>query len=108
MWKDGEAADERYVAARDDVMMQESRVAAEKAMVQETELRLKQARRRLDYGEFPLVSQDGRLAEVEQRIEGLEKGLDMIQQEVGNLRRMLRYRWKQPDSPAPRPLVDGR
>ncbi len=79
--------------------MHESRVTAEKAGVQEAELRVKQAQRRLAYGEFPLVPQDGRMAEMEQRLGSLEKTLDMLQQEVGSLKRMIRYRWKDPIRP---------
>jgi len=104
LWKDGMASEERYVAARDDVLMHESRVTAEKAGVEEAELRVKQAQRRLAYGEFPLVPQDGRMAEMEQRLGSLEKTLDMLQQEVGSLKRMIRYRWKDPDKADPPPL----
>jgi len=56
LWKDGFTSEERYVAARDDALLHESRVEAEKSGVQEAELRVKQAKRRLAYGEFPLVS----------------------------------------------------
>lgn len=107
-FRDGFASDERLISARDDVLMHDSRVAWEKAAVQEAEMRVKQARRRLDYGEFPLVPQESRTAELEQRIAGLEKSVDLLQQEVGNLRRMIRDLWKMPDdverrtSPGPR------
>jgi multidrug resistance efflux pump len=98
LFRDGFASEERYLAARDDVLMHESRVAAEKAGVQEAELRVKQAKRRLDYGEFPLIPQESRLAELEARLSGLEKSIDLLQQEVGNLRRMIRQQWKMPDN----------
>lgn len=98
LFRDGFASDERFIAARDDVLMHESRVAGEKAAVKEAEMRLRQAKRRLDYGEFPLVPQEGRTAELEQRLAGLERSVDLLQQEVGNLRRMIRQQWKMPDN----------
>jgi hypothetical protein len=93
----GHATHERLIAAGDDVLLHETHVAAEKAGVQEAELRLRQARRRLAYGEFPLVPQESRLAEIEQRLESLEKGLDLLQQDVGNLKRIIRSQGRAPD-----------
>lgn len=106
LFRDGFASEERFIAARDDVLMHESRVAGEKAAVQEAELRLKQAKRRMDYGELPLVPQEGRTAELEQRLAGLERSVDLLQQEVGNLRRMIRQQWKMPDN-VERPTTPG-
>ncbi|MGP0064277.1 MAG: hypothetical protein ACLQGP_11840 [Isosphaeraceae bacterium] len=51
------------------------------------------------------MPQDSRIAEVEQRIGSLEKSLDLLRQEVGNLKRMIRFRWKEPDQAEPRPFV---
>jgi len=93
----GFATEERCLAARDDVLLHETHVAAEKAGVQEAELRVKQAKRRLAYGEFPLIPPESRVAEIEQRLESLEKGLDLLQQEVGNLKRMIRPQTRAPD-----------
>jgi hypothetical protein len=97
LMKTGFATEERYLAARDDVLLHETHVASEKAGVQEAELRVKQAKRRLTYGEFPLVPSDSRVAEIEQRLESLEKGLDLLQQEVGNLKRIIRPQGRAPD-----------
>jgi hypothetical protein len=95
--KTGFATEERYLAARDDVLLHETHVATEKAGVQEAELRVKQAKRRLAYGEFPLIPPESRLTEVEHRLAGLEKGLDLLQQEVGNLKRLIRPQGRAPD-----------
>ena len=105
--QDGFASEERYLAARDDVLMHESRVGWEKSAVLEAELRVKQAKRRMDYGEFPLQPNESRTAELEQRLMGLEKSVDLIQQEVGNLRRMIRQQWKMPDN-VERPILPAR
>lgn len=103
---DGFASEERYLAARDDVLMHESRVAWEKAAVQEAEMRVKQAKRRLEYGEFPITSHDSRIADLEQRLGSLERSVDLLQQEVGNLRRMVRRQWKMPDN-VERPVTNA-
>ncbi|MHB1561864.1 MAG: HlyD family secretion protein [Isosphaeraceae bacterium] len=108
LFRDGFASEERFLSARDDVLMHESRVAGEKAALAEAELRVKQAKRRMDYGEFPLVPQETRLAEVEQRLAGLERSVDLLQQEVGNLRRMLRPLWKMPDNVEREPVMKPR
>lgn len=101
---DGFASEERYIAARDDVLMHEAHVAAEKGAVQEAELRVKQAKRRLAYGEFPPMLQEGRITGLEQRLESVERGLDLLQQEVASLKRLFRGHWKMPDN-VERPAV---
>ncbi len=98
LFRDGFASEERFIAARDDVLMHEAHVAAEKGAVQEVELRVKQAKRRLDYGEFPSTPQEGRLVSLEQRLDGVERGLDLLQQEVASLKRMFRGQWKMPEN----------
>jgi hypothetical protein len=95
--KSGYATEERVIAARDDVLLHETHVATEKAGVQEAELRVKQLKRRLAYGEFPTTPQESRLNEIEQRLASLEKGIDVLQQELGNLKRMIRPQVKAPD-----------
>jgi TolA-binding protein len=104
LFRGGFAGEERYLAARDDVLMHESRMTAEKAGVQEAELRVKQAKRRLDYGEFSSAPQEYRIDELEQRLGSLEKSIDRLQPEVGNLERMVRHQWKMPDN-VERPAV---
>ena len=98
LFHDGFASEERFIAARDDVLMHEAHVAAEKGAVQEVELRVKQAKRRLDYGEFPSRPQEGRLVSLEQRLDSVERGLDLLQQEVASLKRMFRGQWKMPEN----------
>lgn len=98
LFHDGFASEERFIAARDDVLMHEAHVASEKGAVQEVELRVKQAKRRLDYGEFPSMPQEGRLVSLEQRLDSVERGLDLLHQEVASLKRMFRGQWKMPEN----------
>ena len=92
----GRVTNERLIGARDDVLLHETHVASDKAAVQEAELRLNHAKRRLAYGEFPLIANESRLGEIEQRLASLERGLDLLQQEVASLKRIIR-----PSTPVP-------
>ncbi|MBY0396895.1 MAG: hypothetical protein K2X91_10570, partial [Thermoleophilia bacterium] len=87
LFRAGMVTDERLKAAKDDVLMMEAHVAGERAEVKLTELRLRQAQRRLDYGELPEDTADIRIAEMEHRLASMELQIDRLQHEVGRLRR---------------------
>lgn len=83
----GKVTEDRYLAARDDVLMLEAHLASEKAELKVAEMRLKHAQRRLEYGEYPMSNLERRLLEIEQRLASTEMKLDLVQHEVGRLRR---------------------
>jgi hypothetical protein len=87
LFRDGKVTEDRLLAAKDDVLMMEAHVAGEKADVKGAEMRLAHARRRLAYGEFPTSPLERRVAELEQRLAGTETKIDLLQHEVGRLRR---------------------
>lgn len=86
--REGKVTEERYLAAKDDVLMLEAHLASEKADVRGAELRLKYAKRRLTYGEFGRSPVERRLAEAEQRLADAETKIDLLQHEVGRIRRL--------------------
>jgi chromosome segregation ATPase len=83
----GHVTEERLLAAGDEVLMLEAHLAAEKAELKEAEMRAKYARRRLDYGEFPLNPVNERFDDIERRLSSLERKLDLIQHSLGHLNR---------------------
>jgi hypothetical protein len=85
--RDRKVTEERYLAAKDDVLTMEAHVASEKCDVKGAEMRLNYARRRLNYGEFARSPVERRLAEVEQRLAEAESKIDLLQHDVGRLRR---------------------
>lgn len=85
--KDGRVTEERLLAAKDDVLMLEAHLAGEVADIKLAEMRVKQAQRRLDYGEFKQSPVEVRLGEIESRMTSMEMMLDRLQHEVGRLRR---------------------
>jgi hypothetical protein len=62
----------------------------------------------VDYGEFPLMPQDDRMADVQRRRGDLEKTIDLLQQDVGNLKRMIRAFKEAPDNVAAPPTFTPR
>lgn len=85
--REGKVTEERYLAARDDVLMLEAHLASEKAELKADELRLKFARQRLEKGTFVRVPIERRLAEVEQRLAEAEAKIDLLQHSLGRLLR---------------------
>jgi septal ring factor EnvC (AmiA/AmiB activator) len=87
--RDGKVTEDRLLAAKDDVLMMDAHIAGERADLKVAEMRVKQARRRVAYGEPAMSGLERRLAEMEQRLAANEVKLDLLQHEVGRLRRDL-------------------
>jgi chromosome segregation ATPase len=87
LFRDGKVTDERRIMAKDDVLALQSQVASEKADAKEAEMRLKQARRRMDYGELPIITMEQRVVDLERRLTGLERKMDIIWQVTDHMRR---------------------
>lgn len=83
----GRMPEERFLSAKDDMLMMEADVAGERAEIKVAEMRVNQAKRRIAYGEFPTNPLQRQLSDIEHRMAVTESKLDMIQQEVGRLRR---------------------
>jgi hypothetical protein len=88
LFRRGMATEDLVLAARDDALMMDAAVAWGRAELRVAELRAKEARRRASQG----PAEDGvgrRLAELEERLVGAEMRADLLQHEVGRLRREL-------------------
>jgi hypothetical protein len=85
--RSGKVTEDRFLAAKDDVLMMEAHVAGERAELKASERRVKQAKRRIAYGEFTTSPQERRVAEIEQRMAGAELRIDLLEHELGRLRR---------------------
>ena len=87
LFKSGRVPEERFLSAKDDMLMMEADVAGERAEIKAAEMRVNQAKRRITYGEFPTNPLERQLANIEHWMAVTESKLDVIQQEVGRLRR---------------------
>ena len=85
--KSGKVTEERFLSARDDVLMMEAHVAGERAEMKLAEMRVKHAQRRIAYNEPPMTDLGQRLADLEERLTASELKVDLLQHEVGRLRR---------------------
>lgn len=85
--RDGKVTEERYLAAKDDVLAMEAHLASEKCDVKAAEIRLNYARRRLKSGESPRLPLELRLEELEHRLGDAETKIDLLQHDVARLRR---------------------
>jgi len=87
LFRAGKVTEDKLLASKDDLLMLEAHLAGEKADVKLAEMRVRQAQRRLDYGEFPMTPVENRLSEIDQRMSSMELKIDRLQHEVGRLRR---------------------
>jgi hypothetical protein len=83
------ATEDQVLAARDDVLMMDAALAWRRAELKAAELRVKDARRLAAHGGTAAGGVGRRLAELEERLIGTEMKADILQHEVGRLRREL-------------------
>jgi hypothetical protein len=87
--RDGRVTEDRLFAARDDVLMMESVLAWGRADVKVAEIRVKHARRFASQGAGAAHGAARLLADLEERLVEAEVKADVLQHEVGRLRREL-------------------
>jgi hypothetical protein len=85
--RDGRVTEDRVLAARDDVLLMDSILAWGRAELKVAELRVKTARRDAAHGGPAADGAGRRLAELEDRLAEAEMKADVLQHEVGRLRR---------------------
>jgi hypothetical protein len=85
----GMVTDDLVLAARDDVLLMDSALAWGRADLKVAELRVKNARRLASQGGSAADGTGRRLAELEERLAMAEMKADVLQHEVGRLRREL-------------------
>lgn len=89
LFKRGMATEDQVLAASDDVLKMDAALAWGRAELKVTELRVKNARRLASQGTTTADGVGRRLAELEERLLGAEMKADLLQHEVGRLRREL-------------------
>jgi hypothetical protein len=89
LFRSGVATDDLVLAAKDDVLLMDSLIAWGRVDLKVAELRVKNARRRASHGMSAADDAGRRLAELEQRVAVAEMKSDVLQHEVGRLRRQL-------------------
>jgi hypothetical protein len=89
LFRRGLATEDRVLAARDDVLMMDAALAWRRAELKVAELHVKNARRLASHGGTAADGVGRRLAELEERLIGAEMKADILQHEVGRLRREL-------------------
>ncbi len=88
-FRGGMATEDRVLAARDDVLLIDSILAWGRVDLKVAEIRLKNARQFASHGRPAKDSVSRRLAELEERLASAEMKADVLQHEVGRLRREL-------------------
>jgi hypothetical protein len=83
----GLATNDLVLAARDDVLMMESVLAWGQADLKATEVRVKNVRRAASQGGLAPDGAGRKIAELEERVAAAEMKADVLQHEVGRLRR---------------------
>jgi hypothetical protein len=91
LFRSGLATEDLVLAAKDDVLLMDSALAWGRADLKVAEMRVKSARQLATPGGPAADGAGRRLAEVEQRLAGSEMRADILQHEVGRLRRELRH-----------------
>jgi hypothetical protein len=81
--------EDRLLAARDDVLMMDAHITSERANLKVAEIRVNSARRLATPGGPTADGAGRRLAELEERLAVSEMRADILQHEVGRLRREL-------------------
>jgi hypothetical protein len=89
LFRRGMATEDQVLAARDDVLMIDAALAWGRAELKVAELRAKDTRRLTSHGGTAADGTGRRLAELEERLIGAEMRADLLQHEVGRLRREL-------------------
>jgi hypothetical protein len=89
LFRRGMVTEDRVLAARDDALLMDSVLAWGRADLKVAELRLQNARRLASQGGTGADGAARRLAELEERLIGAEMRSDILQHEVGRLRREL-------------------
>jgi hypothetical protein len=89
LFRDGKVNEDRLLAVRDDALLMESVLAWGRADLKVAEIRVKTARRLAAHGESTADGGGRRLAELEERLAEAEMKADVLQHEVGRLRREL-------------------
>jgi hypothetical protein len=89
LFRDGMATEDLVLAASDDVLLMDAILAWGRADLKVTELRVQDARRLASNGRSVLDAADRRLAAFEERLAEAEMKADLLQHEVGRLRREL-------------------
>jgi hypothetical protein len=89
LFRDGLATYDLVLAAKDDVLMMDSLVAWGRADLKVAEIRAKNARRLASHPGPAANLADRRVAELEERLAVTEMKSDILQHEVGRLRRQL-------------------
>jgi hypothetical protein len=89
LFRGGLATEDLVLAARDDVLLMDSALAWGRADLKVAEARVKSARRLAAHGAPSADGAGRRLAELEERLAVAEMKADVLQHEVGRLRREL-------------------
>jgi hypothetical protein len=89
LFRGGMATEDLVLAARDDVLLMDSVLAWGRAELKVAETRVKNARRLAEHGGPAADGAGRRLAELEERLAVSEMKADVLQHEVGRLRREL-------------------
>jgi hypothetical protein len=89
LFRGGMATEDLVLAARDDVLLMDSALAWGRADLTVTEIRVKSARRLAEHGGSTADGVGRRLADLEERVAVSEMKADVLQHEVGRLRREL-------------------
>jgi hypothetical protein len=89
LFRDGRVNEDRLLAVRDDVLLMESVLAWGRADLKLAEIRVKNARRLAAHGGSAADGGGRRLAELEERLAEADMKADVLQHEVGRLRREL-------------------
>jgi hypothetical protein len=89
LFQSGMATEDLVIAAKDDVLLMDSALAWGRADLKVAEVRVKRARRLAAPGGATPGGEGRRLAELEERLAVSEMKADILQHEVGRLRREL-------------------
>lgn len=89
LFRRGMETEDRVLAAKDEVLMMDAALAWRRAELKAAELRVKDARQLGAHGGTAADGVVQRLAELEERLIGAEMKADVLQHEVGRLRREL-------------------
>jgi hypothetical protein len=89
LFRSGLATEDLVLAARDDVLHMDSVIAWARLELKVIEMRVKKARRLASKGATPADDPGHRIAELEERLAVAEMKSDVLQHEVGRLRREL-------------------
>jgi hypothetical protein len=89
LFRDGMATEDRVLAANDDVLLMEAILAWGRADLKVTELRVKDAQQLASSGRPAADAAERRLAAFEERLGEAEMRANLLQHEVGRLRREL-------------------